>query len=162
MSKSKFRGEQGHWITKRLFFEETKTDERNYAIFTLKDDDHTVDGVVYKSLKKLYLSYNDITEYEFATNELGGWKHWKLLQASTFLKDHVAEWREELEVRLRSSAVKAILGMDSYHAKKYISDRGWEGVIGKGRPSKAAVEKETKQQAKIKVAVMEDYERLRK
>jgi len=50
----------------------------------------------------------------------------------------------------------------NYQASKWLADKGWEVDAPKrGRPSKQEVEKETKQQAKVKLAVMNDYKRLK-
>ena len=48
----------------------------------------------------------------------------------------------------------------SFQAAKYLADKGWEEKKA-GRPTKAAVERETKQQAAMKVSVLEDYKRLK-
>ena len=157
-----FKNESGRYLSKALFYELTIPESRQYAIFTLKEEDHEVDGVVYKSLKRLFLSYDDPTEYEFAKNELGGWKHWQELCSQRDLAEHIEEWRDERDIMLRSRGIRDLMSQEgSFQAAKYLADKGWEERKA-GRPTKAAVERETKQQAALKVAVMDDYERLRK
>lgn len=159
-----FKNEAGKFFTKALFFELTLPATRQNAIFTLKEDDHTVDGVLYKSLRKLFLACDDPTEYQFATQHLGGWTHWKQMQDSPVLQPYIADWREERDVMLRS---KGILGMmeqaeeGNMQASKWLAEKGWELDKKRGRPSKAEVSKETKQQAKVQLAVMNDFKRLK-
>ena len=156
-----FKNENGRYLTKGLFFELTLPETRKHAIFTLKEEDHEVDGVVYRSLKRLYLQYDDPTEYEFAVNELGGWKHWQELCSQSDIAEHIEEWRDEQEIRLRSRGIRDLMSQEgSFQAAKYLADKGWVDKKA-GRPSKAAVEREAKQQAGMKVALMEDFERLR-
>ena len=63
------------------------------------------------------------------------------------LREHFDEWREELEVLLRSDAIRAIrdMGADgtNYQAMKFMADRGWE-KRGAGRPSKAEASREAR------------------
>ena len=156
-----FKNENGRYLTKALFFELTLPDSRQHAVFTLKEDDHEVDGVVYRSLKRLFLQYDDPTEYEFAKNELGGYKHWKELCSQKEIAEHIEEWREERDVMLRSRGIRDLMSQEgSFQAAKYLADKGWEQRQA-GRPTKAAVERETKQQAAMKVSVLEDYKRLK-
>lgn len=160
----KFKNDSGKWITKSLFFELTSPDSREHAVFTLKEDNHTYDGVTYISLKRLYMSCEDPTEWEFANKHLGGWQHWKTLQESSELVSHVESWREEKEVYYRSIGIKSLLASaeeGNFQASKWLADKGWDEVKKRGRPSKQEVKKETEQQAKVKLAVMSDYKRLK-
>jgi len=123
------------------------------AVYTLKEQDHELNGKRYLSLKRLYLETADPTEYEFATTYLLGWKHWLRLCENKALRAHIDEWRDELEIKLRSKAIKYILDsssgpMANVQASKWVADRGW-AVRGAGRPSKADVEREKKIQAGI-------------
>jgi hypothetical protein len=160
-----FKNEQGKWLTKALFFEMTLPATRQYARYTLKEEDHTVDGVEYISLYKRFMECEDPTEYQFATSWLGGWSHWKAIQSSPELIPYIEAWREERDIKMRSQGVKAVIEQvyeGNYQAAKWLADKGWEVDAPKrGRPSKSEVEKETKQQAKVKLAVMNDYKRLK-
>ena len=57
--------------------------------------------------------------------------------------EHIENWREELEVRLRATAIKSIVASapDSYNAAKWVADGSWKQK-GPGRPSKAERERE--------------------
>lgn len=133
-----FKDPIGRWFTTGMFKE--TSDNPKYVIYTLEE------------AKQLYLECGDITGYTFATQHLGGWRHWLALHNSPKLEPLLKEWEEELEVRLRSSAVKQIIdlsrGEKGYQAAKYLADRGWK-VRDAGRPSKAEIQKETKTQSKM-------------
>jgi hypothetical protein len=131
-------------ITQSLFLEigyKTK-----FAIYTLKGYDHCYQGKNYPSLKRLYLEEEDLLEYEFANKYLLDWDHWVRLQGNKLIKVHIDQWREELEIKVRSRAVKDMIDLSeagsSFPAMKWLADRGWE-KRGAGRPSKSELDKET-------------------
>lgn len=159
-----FKNDSGKWLTKALFYELTLPATREHAQFTLKEEDHEVDGKVYVSLKRLYMSCDDPTEWDFAMAHIGGWQHWKALQESVDLAPHIQSWREEKEVYYRSKGVKSLLASaeeGNFQASKWLADKGWDDAKKRGRPSKAEIKKETEQQTKVKLAVMNDYKRLK-
>lgn len=160
---SQFKNNSGKWLTKALFFEFTPA-HRPHAVFTLKEEDHEFNGKEYISLKTCFLSCDDPTEYEFANKFLGGWAHWKELQTVNDLMPHIEEWREERDVRLRSKGVNKLIKLaeeeGGYQAAKWLADRGWD-ENKRGRPTKAEVKKEAKQQAEVRSIVGSDLERIR-
>lgn len=111
IDKTKLRDSRGHPLTQSLFLEIDYNSEA--AIYTLKDDDHTLNGKTYLSLKRLYLECEDPTEYDFAKKYLLGWSHWKRLQENKTIRKHIDEWREELEYQIRSQAVRDIITMSA-------------------------------------------------
>jgi hypothetical protein len=122
-------------LTQSLFLEIGYTD---LAVYTLKERDYTYEGKLYPSLKALYLEMEDVTEYEFATQHLLGWKHWQRLCANKQIGEYIAEWREELECKMRAKAAKQMMVLaeqGSYQASKWLADRGWD-TRGAGRPTK--------------------------
>ena len=145
IDKSRLVDTMGRPLTQSLFLECGYNTQ--YAIFTFNDNDKIYNGATYPSLKKLYLACEDPTEYKFAKTHLLGWNHWKRLNENVMLRKHFDEWREELEILLRSDAIKAIIDMgaegSNYQAMKFIADRGWD-KRGAGRPSKAEAEKEAR------------------
>ena len=157
-----FKDTEGRWKVGSMFWEH-KNDSYT-PLFTLKGYDLEKDGVVYPSLKLLYMDYTDPTEYQFATEVLGGWDHWTKVSSSYIITEQVAEWRAEMEVKLRSTAIRAIYdsarsdGSKGIAAAKYIADRGWEKA--RGRPSKAEIEKERKIQAGINDDLASDSDRI--
>jgi len=160
---SKFKDQNGNFYTQSLFLE-LAYDNPKHAIYTLKDDDHEFKGKAYRSIKKLYIATGDPTEYKFATEYLGGWNHWKrLLSKTSLLHPYIEEWREELEVKMRSAGVARMVhnSYDSPTAAKWLAEKGWTDKRTAGRPSKAEAKGEKKQKAAVKSVIQSDLERLR-
>ena len=149
----------GKFRTQSLFLELGYGTE---AIFTLKDQDHTHEGKEYLSLKRLYLEFEDPTEYEFATTVLLGWKHWQRMCENKLIRKHIDDWREELEVKLRSRAILDAIKearKGHFQAAKWVADRGWS-TRGAGRPSKAEIEKQTRINERVEDEYKSDVVRL--
>ena len=137
VDKSKFKDSGDRPLTQSLFLEIGYTDN---AYYTLKEEDYKYKGAVYPSLKRLYLEHEDVTEYDFATTYLISWQHWQRLCNNKQLRKHIDEWRFELELKLRSAGLKAIIesALDDdggFQAQKYLADKGWDKA-GAGRPKK--------------------------
>lgn len=140
MDKTRLLDSSGRPLTQSLFLELGYSD---YAVYSLKDVDHELNGKKYPSIKRIYLEMEDTTEYEFANMHLLGWKHWQRLCENKQIAIHINEWREELELKLRARAVKQMVELadgGSYQAAKWLADRGWD-VRAAGRPSNAEKEK---------------------
>ncbi len=139
MKPTKFKDHAGRYFTTGLF-KETAVREKKYVLYTMEE------------ARQCYLECNDITGYSFATGYLGGWDHWLAFQKSPIVMSYVNKWEEELEVRIRSQAIKNITDLSSgdkgYQASKYLADKGWKAAV-KGRPSKASIEKEARVQSKM-------------
>lgn len=162
----------GRYRTQSLFWEYRKANliEDYPPIFTIKDRQHTVDGVTYPSLKLIYMSYEHVPgyEYDFAMDVFGSWEHWIVLSEKSLLKTLIKEWRDELEIKLRAKGIRQLIQMASENdpkglqASKFLSDRGWVQKDNKtrGRPSKEEIERERVQQANIRDNLSEDMERL--
>lgn len=152
IDKDKMVDSMGRPITQSLFLEIGYTD---MAVFTLKEKDFEYNGKTYPSLKRLYIEFEDVTEYEFANTYLLGWQHWKRICENKQLRKNIDEWREELEFKMRSRGVKALkLSAESgnYQAAKFFIDKGWDKRTA-GRPTKAEIEREKAFQSRI----AEDY-----
>lgn len=110
-----FRSSTGCWRTKSMFFErvEDKDLERFKPPYSLLDQDREENGVVYKSLYRLYMEAID--EYAFATEHLGGLDHWRALcRSKWFTLGHGAHrgsstWQEDMRARDESTARKVLL-----------------------------------------------------
>lgn len=161
MDKSKLKSTTGIPLTQSLFLEIGYTD---YAVYTLKDEDYEYKGMVYPSLKRLYLEMEDAGEYEFACTHLLGWKHWQRLCANQTIAKEIDEWRYELELKLRSQAIKQIrvkaITEKGINAAKWIAEKGWDKKPA-GRPTKSQIERETKMQADIISMFDADLQRLK-
>jgi hypothetical protein len=156
------RSVQGVWLTKALFWEERHPDYT--PSFTLRDEDRTENGVTYPSLKRIYLEYSDPTEYSFAIEVIGSWDHWQTLAKSFVFRPYIQKWRDELEVKLRSEALRAMRetakheGSKGTTAAKYLAEKGWEKKAG--RPSNAEIERQKKIHSGITSEIEADAERL--
>lgn len=160
----------GRYRTQSLFWElRMKEDITTYPpIFSLKDYDLEKDGIIYPSLKQIYMSYDHIPgfEYEFALDIFNSWDHWNKLANDTIpaIKSVIREWREELEVRLKAQAIKALIqtsrldDVKGFNAAKYLADKGY--APQRGRPSKEEVEREKRVQAGVNKDLEDDMARL--
>jgi hypothetical protein len=161
IEKSKLVDTMGRPLTQSLFLEVGYSE---YAVYTLKEFDYEYKGKVYPSLKKLYLKEEDPTEYVFAEKHLLGWQHWKRLCENKVIRKHVDEWREELELKIRSQAIRDMMGLcasenGNFSAAKFLADRGWE-KRGAGRPSKAEKERQDRIQDRIEEEFAADVKRM--
>ena len=157
--KKKMYDSSGNRITQSLFLETTYSE---FAIYTLKEADHDYKGRVYPSIKRLYLEMEDPLEYEFAERYFLSWDHWNRIVANKLLTPHVAAWRNELELKIRSKAYalmqkKAASG--SPMAIKWLADKGWEFKQA-GRPTRAEIDGMKKNIADQETQYENDYSRL--
>ena len=161
IDKSKFLDVMGRPLTQSLFLELGYSEN---AVYTLKEYDYPYKGKHYTSLKRLFLLEEDPTEYTFAEKHLLGWQHWKRLCENKAIAKHIEEWREELELKIRSQAVRDMMNMcasesGNYSAAKFLADRGWEKRAA-GRPSKAEKDKHLRIEEKIEEEFAADVKRL--
>lgn len=149
-----------------LFFEIAKYN-KDFCLYTLKRYDW--DG--YPSLFKLYLEMEDPTEYEFANTYFEDWDHWNRLCQTKWFKPYVTAWREELDLKIKSKALKAIKqeaakgDKNKFQANKILLDRSWESkttTTGRGRPSKEQVEQRVQELAEEEIQANADLERILK
>lgn len=162
VDKGKFKDSGGRPLTQSLFLEIGYT---NNAFYTLKDEDYKYKGKVYPSLKRLFLEEEDPHEYIFATTYLLGWNHWQRLCDNKQLRKHIDEWRNELDLKIKSAGFKAILesALDEeggFQAQKYLADRGWDKK-GAGRPKKDTSEHDDKVQTMLEDDFSADIIRLK-
>jgi hypothetical protein len=159
---SVFKDKVGRFRTQSLFREMNYGTNDQDPIYTLKAKDPQ--GKL-PSLKDVYMECADPTEYEFAMAAFGSWQHWEALCKLSWMEAYVLMWRDELEVKLRSEAIKVIInetkeGKAKYNAAKFLSDGGWKPKASKGRPSEAEITRETKVRSKVEEAIEEDLERV--
>lgn len=126
---NKYRNDRGVRLLKGLFWEVAL--DHSKCLYTLRRDDREVtldDGtqVTIPSIRRLYLDCMDPTEYDFANKYFEDFEHWELVANSPFLAEHVASWRKELKIRIKSEAYKQIAqeafmgGRNSFQANKYL------------------------------------------
>lgn len=168
----KFRNAANGRYLKGLFYETTGADKASVS-YTLKDWDHVVGDVTYPSLYRLYLSTEDLTEYEFANLHLDGWEHWEMLTSSTWFKPYVERWRKELSLKIKARALNRLKSeassssKNAFLANKFLIEKGWvdkdsTGKNSRGRPSKDEVKAAANEIALVERRLEEDFERLQK
>jgi len=164
-----YRDNMNRWRTRSLFWETSLDNQRgDYTLYTLKDYDIERDGRTYKSLYLLYISYDHVpfNEYEFANNHLGGWNHWETLstKAHVDIRNAIASWRNEIEIKLKAEAIRAMIksaredGVKGFSAAKYLADKSYAPT--RGRPSKEEIARERKIASGISQELEEDMERI--
>ena len=160
ITKDQMVDTQGRPLTQSLFLEIGYTE---YAIYTLKARDHAFKGKNYISLKRLYLEMSDPIEYDFANEHLLDYPHWERLCENKTIAKHVAQWRKELELKLRSEGVATLIELapDSYQAAKWLADKGWATKVA-GRPAKKDMEMEEELSKRMKSDFSADIIRLTK
>lgn len=170
MENISYKDDIGRYRTQSLFWElRHGVDTIKYPpVFTTKDEDIERDGITYKSMKKIYMSYDHIPgyEYEFAMDVLGSWDHWNKLANDTIpeLKNMIQGWRDELDIRLKALGLKALIHASrdndakGVQASKYLVEKGY--IQKRGRPSKEEMERELKANTKAKKELNDDLERI--
>jgi len=115
----------------------------------------------------VFIELEDMTEYKPALQLCGSWKEWERLKNDwkTF-NSYIAEWKEELEIKLRSESVAKIIELSkgddpkALQAAKFLSEGGWRKRSGSGRPSKAEKTKEAKELARASAETKEEEDRI--
>lgn len=161
--RGKFR-RGGSLVTKGLFLE-NYTPDRDSVMYSLSKEDK--EGAV--SLYKLYMAEEDLTEYVFALKYFESWEHWQSIANASWMQPHLSKWRQELEIKLKSMAVKEMIkeatlgGKNAFQALKWIIDKGWiekpQGP-GRGRPSKEQIKQAAMEAAFSDSQIQEDLKRL--
>lgn len=144
----------GRFLTKALFVE---YEDPNYPPkFTLKNEDDPSRGI--RSLRRLYMHYEDPTEGKFAKEIFGSMAHWKKLCSAAFFRPHISQWREELYAKLQSEGVRLMRehAKTSAPAARWLAERGWlERTPGRGRPSQAQIDAAAQEQAEERAFLRE-------
>lgn len=157
--KTLFKDAMGRFLTQSLFLELGYDTES--AVYTLADEHKEYKGKIYPSLKRLYLLQADPTEYSFANAYLCNWEHWQRIKANKVIMSRIEHWEEELELMLRSQAVRAAISLsgDNFNASKWVADGSWRTKKA-GRPKAAETERERKIRAKVIDETSEDASRI--
>jgi hypothetical protein len=168
-SLNKFKNSNGQLYTKRLFFETTTLiNDRDSAIYTLKDEDHVSDGKTYLSLYKRYLDLEDVTEFTFANQFFDSYEHFRILTQAEWFLDHVKRWRRELQLKLKNRLYDALKARASDPTDK----NSFESVkllinlldppqrSSRGRPKKDEIAMAVKEIAKEEQSLADDHKRV--
>lgn len=144
--------------------------DKSTALYTLKDDDYTVEGKTYISLYRRYLQMEDLTEFDFATAYFDSYEHFRIMCQSDWFNEHVTRWRNELKLKLKAKALRNLKALASNEeAKNYfeanklllthLNDED-KPKKGRGRPSKDEVAHAVKEIAREEYSLAEDHKRI--
>lgn len=161
----KFRNNRNQLLFANLFIEfATDKTQAIYSINRESFDD-------YVSLYQLYLDEEDFTEFEFANKHLESYQHWKALCEKTFFIPHIAQWREELQLKVQARTLKSLIDKstkDSNVAKYLLTnkwiDRAQENIPVtnlRGRPSKEEIKQHLTLITNEQKEIENDYERIK-
>lgn len=134
-------------------------------IMSLSHYEREYEGKPLVSLKKIYMEEEDLEEYKVAIRVFGSWNHWKKLLGNAKITAYIEEYREELETKIRSEAVRALVktatleGAKGTAAAKYVAEKGWNKRKA-GAPSKNEVTRELKVQTRMDSELKEDMKRI--
>lgn len=157
-----FKNSMGVYLGRELFFE-TATTARNYVLYSFKNEDHTFDGVVYPSLRRLYLEEDDPTEFFVAEKYFDGQPHWRRLTAQKWFMDYLTPIREELALKHQAQYMRS-LRQDAINgdkvASKYLLDR-MEKPKEVGRPTKRKIAEEAQKIVLDNQDIATDFDRMK-
>jgi len=156
--KDHLKDTTGRYRTQSLFWEYRHTTDMP-PLWTLKES-----GCALPSLKDLYLSHLDPTEYSFAMDAFGSWAQWLRISENKVILKEVQQWRDELEVKVRSEGLRAVIseaqgGKAQFNAAKFLAKADWKGT-SKGRPSKDEIARNLKVETRLADSVDNDAQRL--
>jgi len=116
---------------------------------------------LYKDWKPIYLAAEDPTEYEAAMRLIGDYEHWLLIRNHPKLSHIFDKWAVELEIKMRSQAIKKLVVHSSTNngttAAKWLAEGGF-AMRDKRTKKGKEVEQEIKEE--LSARVTEDMERL--
>tara|TARA_R110002072_G_scaffold100698_10_gene221897 strand:+ start:2669 stop:3193 length:525 start_codon:yes stop_codon:yes gene_type:complete len=135
-------------------------------LYSLKEYDIETPEGVYPSLKKMYMSYDHVPgfEYDFAMDIFGSWEQWTKLCNISQLRGEMQQWRDELDIRIKASALKQMMlaskdnDAKGINAAKYLADKGYTKKAG--RPSKEEIIRQTKIEAGANQELADDMNRI--
>jgi hypothetical protein len=154
-------------ITTGLFYELNRiTNSSATPFFTVKEYDiDTPKGKMY-SAKRLFVEFGEPTGYQFAINVLGSYSTFRALEQGRHTKKLVAEWIEELEVKLHSEQIQHLRalsegeGNTAYQAAKLLVTQEYKEKDKKGRPKKEDIAKAAKKELDLTNDIGDDFKRL--
>lgn len=104
----RFFDDSNNLLVKPLFLELDDHGEA-WKQFTLKTWDVTYRGNEYRSLHRLYVEANDLSEYAFANTYFYNFAHWDMIRKHPEIRPYYLIMREELEAKLSTKALQAMI-----------------------------------------------------
>lgn len=123
------------------------------GLFIEKDPEKGIYSL--EEFKRVFLDRKDPSGYLCAQEVLTDiplqkrWEEWKRLIENSWFRGRVEEWKDELEVAVRATAIQEITGgcnPKDFNTLKWLAEGRPFGEIKAGRPTK----KETERKEKIK------------
>ena len=114
--------------------------------------------------RKRFVDTLDPTEYAGAVELVGSWTNWEKFKRNwpSFEKLYLQDWLEEIEIRLRSNAIRS-LSQDALKgntaASKFLAEGKYKEKKA-GRPTKEQVERQTRIDANLEKQIANDLKRL--
>lgn len=160
--RPKFKADNGVYLTKQLFFEMTTPQDRQNALYSLKDEDHESNGVKYPSMRRLFLAEQDPTGYLVSLKYFGGWPHWTRLLKCSWFMDFLSLWQEELDMQMAATQLRTLLDRQSDpKIAQYLLNNGFLKKDNKvGRPTKEAIKLEAERISSDHQDISEDLYRI--
>lgn len=160
---NKFRTSTGAYREKDLFEEYSSRPE--LILYNVSRSDSK-----FPSLYLLYMAEEDFTEFEFAIKYFESYQHWKRITNSSWFAAHIADWREDLELKIKARNLKSLIdkSTDDAGVAKFLLGRKWlddaqshnPGVNLRGRPSKEEVKNHLRLISSQEKQIEEDYMRI--
>ncbi len=160
-----YRSKAGFLFTTALFLEFSKYPE--FILYTT----NRVETDGYPSLYQLYMAEEDFTEFTFAEKYFESYQHWKKICSTSWFTPFIADWREELELKVKARSLKSLIGKaesDSNVAKYLLNNKWVEQVQEKnpvtnlrGRPSKEEIKSHLRLIVNEEKEIEKDYERIK-
>jgi hypothetical protein len=146
LDKQTLKGaDRGSIRTKSLMADIIYEDSKYEPVYYMR---HEKSDDKYISLKEVYMQIADPTEYQFATLCFYNYQQWGTICLTPWAVNVVAQWREELQIKLRSEAVKEIFTMtidpevketSRLQALKWLADHGFVNKTHKNKVAKDVV-----------------------
>lgn len=114
--------------------------------------------------RKRFVDCMDVTEYAGGIELMGSWEDWCKFKRNWpyFTRNILPAWMEEIEVKVRSQALRTLLldkGASASSSAKYLASGSYKPKQT-GRPTNAMIEREARIQAGMEREFNEDYSRL--
>ena len=174
--KPKYLNKHGGFRVNNLFQETTDLNSvytidqgRDVPVFTIKSEDWTNNqGTKLISMQKLFLSFEDITGYDFAMKVLGSYEHFSELCNHRVIGNYIEQWKEVVKAKMDSDSIKEIkrIATDGgtqveLSAAKYLANREYESKGSVGKPvKKQNARKEASEARQASIDTKKELERL--
>ena len=124
--------------------EETRGRKPSKALFFGMADDDSQALYDLEEFARVFVEVEDITEYQAAIKLVGSWTEWNRIKRDwPGFVDHIKAWIDEIEVKLRSQAIKKIHQLadsedrQAFQAAKFLATKEYSRTAGSGRATKA-------------------------